>query len=143
MPTEQCYGVIVVCRGPEDLFLILQHDNEKGSWSFAKGHHEGNETPRQTALRELFEETAITEVELLDTPLIHEEYEIYREEEKRMKYNDYFVGSVKDQAITIQESEIHTYRWVTYEQALETLDYQCRKESLRQAKEYLDMYGKK
>lgn len=137
MPSEQCYGVITVYRDTVDLFLILQHDNKKGSWSFPKGHHEGTETPRETALRELEEETGIKEVELLDIPLIHEEYEIYRKEEKRIKNNDYFIGFVTDKAVTVQEGEIYTYRWVTYEEAVKTLDYSSRKESLRQAVEYL------
>ena len=79
MPTEQCYGVIVVYKGEENLFLILQQHDEpisKGSWTFPKGHHEGSESPRETTLRELEEETGITNIEFLDIPLIYEKYEI-------------------------------------------------------------------
>lgn len=48
MPIEQCYGVIVVYKGEENLFLILQQHDEpisKGFWTFPKGHHEGSESP--------------------------------------------------------------------------------------------------
>lgn len=140
MPTEQCYGVIILYKGDkENLFLILQHDNDKGSWSFPKGHHEGSETPVQTALRELQEETGIKDIKLLDLPIIHEEYHIIRNGEKRLKMNDYFIGFVKDKNVVVQESEISTYKWANYEEAIETLTYSTRKETLQKVQEYLNM----
>ncbi len=144
IPKEQCYGVIVVYKSVENLFLILQQYDEpifKGSWTFPKGHHEGNETPKETALRELEEETGITEIELLDLSLImHEEYKIIKHEKQRLKVNDYFIGFVKDQKVKIQENEISAYKWASYEEAIKTFQYETRKETLKKAKEYLSEY---
>ena len=46
--------------------LLLQHSDKKkqGHWDFPKGHVEDGETELQTALRELAEETGITDVEV-------------------------------------------------------------------------------
>lgn len=54
------YGIIPVFiseSGAKE-YLILQ--NHKGFWGFPKGHHEGNESPEDTAIRETYEETGIT-----------------------------------------------------------------------------------
>lgn len=143
MRTEQAYGVIVVYKGEQNLFLLLKQSERrsKGSWSFPKGHHEENETPKQTALREIKEETGIIEVEFLDTPLIHEEYKFATFNKERYHKNvDYFIGVVKDKVVVIQESEIDMYKWATYEEALEILEYKERKETLKKAQEYLTAY---
>lgn len=140
MPTEQCYGVIVVYKGEkENLFLILQQSNSDGWWTFPKGHHEGTETPKQTALRELEEETGITEIELLDTPLVYEEYGITRNGEKRLKVNEHFIGFVKDMKVKIQADEIYAYKWVTYDEACLVFTNSTRKETIAKAQEYLNM----
>ena len=140
IPIEQCYGVITIYRDTEDFFLILQNPDDKSLWGFPKGHHEGNETPKETALRELREETGITQVELLDLPLIHEEYKVTRNGEKDscLKMNDYFVGVVKDKTVIIQENEVSDYKWATYKEAFEIFTYTGRSEKLQKAKEYLN-----
>jgi tRNA nucleotidyltransferase (CCA-adding enzyme) len=144
MNIEQCYGVVIVLKEEENKFLILKHEpkpnheDQKGNWSFPKGHHEGKETPKETALREVAEETGITEVSLLDIPLIHEEYGITYSDKKNFKVNEYFIGFVKEKKVTIQESEINTYKWATYEEAMNIFNYDSRKDVLKKAKEYLD-----
>lgn len=139
MPIEITYGIVTIYKEDNKyLFLILQHDDAEGSWSFPKGHHEGVETPEETALRELKEETGINEIELIDTPLIHEEYEIIINGEKRLKINEYFIGFVKNKTIYIQENEIHAYKWATFEEALKTFTYETRKEVLKIAKKYIE-----
>ncbi len=40
-------------------FLLIWEIYGKGHWDFPKGHREGTETPIQTALRELKEETGL------------------------------------------------------------------------------------
>lgn len=138
LPKEQCYGFIVVLKGEHNMFLILERIERKGDWTFPKGHMEAGETPKETALRELEEETGIKEIEIFDLPLIHEEYEIVNNGERKQKMNDYFLGYVKDDFVTIEKEEIQSYKWVSYEDAIDSFEYERRKEVLRKAKKYLD-----
>jgi 8-oxo-dGTP pyrophosphatase MutT (NUDIX family) len=139
LPIEQCYGVIVVLREEQDKFLILEHNDTKDdNWSFAKGHTEEGETPIVTAMRELKEETGIEEIKILDIPLIHEEYEIFRHGENRLKVNEYFIGIVTNNKVKIDGDEICAYKWVTYEEAINTFTHEERKQALYDAQKYLE-----
>lgn len=138
LPKEQCYGFIVVLKGEHNMFLILERIERNGDWTFPKGHMEVGETPKETALRELEEETGIKEIEIFDLPLIHEEYEIVNNGERKQKMNDYFLGYVKDDFVTIEKEEIQSYKWVSYEDAIDSFEYERRKEVLRKAKKYLN-----
>lgn len=48
---------VVVCNKEKDTILLVQSRGYK--WGFAKGHVEEGETARETAIRELLEETGI------------------------------------------------------------------------------------
>jgi 8-oxo-dGTP pyrophosphatase MutT (NUDIX family) len=138
LPIEQCHGVIVVLKEEQCKFLILEREETKGDWTFAKGHADVGETPIQTAMRELEEETGITQIEIMDIPLIHEEYEIFRHREKRLKINDYFIGLVKNDQVKIEKEEIQSYKWATFEEALDLLSHKERKEVLKEAQKYIE-----
>lgn len=142
IPIEQCYGVIVFLRGEYNKFLILERAETKGDWTFAKGHIEGNENAKETALRELKEETGISEIEIIETSLIHEEYEIIRNGEKRLKMNDYFIGLVKNDYVTIERREIQSYKWASYDEAISLFNYERRRQILTEAKKYLENTAK-
>ena len=137
MNTEQCYGIIVVNKDEDLKFLIVQLVDSDGSWGFPKGHHEGTETKLETAKREAFEEVGISDIKILETELIHEEYFINRNGEQVLKNNDYFIGFVDTKDVVIQEEEINDYRWATYEEALNLLQYDTRKVVLTKAKNIL------
>lgn len=138
LPVEQCYGFIVVFKKEQNIFLILERMERKGDWTFPKGHIEVGEIPKETALRELEEETGIKEIDILDLPLIHEEYEIINHGEKRLKINDYFIGFVKEENVIIEKEEIQSYKWASYEEAMDSFEHERRKQSLKEAKKYLD-----
>lgn len=143
LPIEQCYGVIVVLKGEQNKFLMLEREETKNDWTFAKGHAEEGETPKETAMRELEEETGIKEIEILDLPLIHEEYEIVSHSEKRLKINDYFIGFVKDKDVKIEKEEIQSYKWVTFEEALNSFQHESRKQVLKEAQKYIQNESEK
>lgn len=140
---EQCYGVIVILKEKQNKFLMLEREETKNDWTFAKGHAEEGETPKETAMRELEEETGIKEIEILDLPLIHEEYEIVSHSEKRLKINDYFIGFVKDKDVKIEKKEIQSYKWVTFEEALNSFQHESRKQVLKEAQKYIQNESEK
>src|SRR5438552_19075973 len=61
---ERSAGVIVFRRADgEKLYLLLDYGKY---WDFPKGHIEAGEDEREAALRELGEETGISDIELMD-----------------------------------------------------------------------------
>lgn len=136
-------GVVTVTKDKEYKFLILLQDKKVMNWSFPKGRVEEGENPMETALRELKEETGITEVEILEFPLIEEKYEVESKNGISVKLNKYFLGIVKNDHVTIQEGEIFDYKWVTYGEAIETFVFkkENRIQVLKKAKEYLEEAG--
>jgi|SRR3989344_656926 len=132
---EKSYGIVVVLRDSEDMFLLLQHI--AGHWGFPKGHKDGNETIKETALRELKEESGIVDCEIIDSPMISEEYTYEYNKNTHHKIVQYLVGFVKNKNISIQKGEIADYKWAKYDEALEILTYGNNKEVLRKAQEYI------
>ena len=67
--TDESFGVIPVYKNEEGKFEILvihqySHIGDNSYWVFPKGHSEKGEIETETALRELKEETDITEIDL-------------------------------------------------------------------------------
>ena len=102
-------GVIPFRRTGNTLeFLLLLQTNH--CWSFPKGHMEAGETEEQTALRELYEETALT-ARLFTEHSVMLEYDFGAKYHKQVVL---FPGEVSGH-VTPQPSEILTYRWVSEE----------------------------
>ena len=98
----------------EKEYLILLQTNH--CWSFPKGHMEPGETERQTALRELKEETGLRSTHI-STETVVLEYDIPPFTRKQVIL---FCCEVEGTVIT-QKSEILQYRWVKAEQLREFL----------------------
>lgn len=92
--------------GIEKEYLILLQTNH--CWSFPKGHMEAGETEKQTALRELLEETGLTaDLDISRTAVI--EYPISNAARKQVVF---YLGKVTGEP-TVREGEIDKYKWVT------------------------------
>ncbi|HLP86513.1 MAG TPA: NUDIX domain-containing protein [Candidatus Paceibacterota bacterium] len=134
---DKSFGVILVRRkeGDEDKFLILHQS--RGHWGFPKGHSEKDETPLESAIRELKEETGITDIELIDLPKIVDKYSFELGGRYYDKTVEYFFAFAKADDVTIQEAEIQSYKWATYEEAMQTFNYEETKKVLAIAQKYL------
>lgn len=135
--TDISYGVIPLrwTGSAWEVLLIHQysHIGDNSYWVLPKGHAESNETPLQTATRELFEETGLRASELLAEPSFTLQYTFTFERTLIKKKVEFFIGIVTDPNCTFDGREVKEGGWYSLEAAAERLDYQATKQMFAQA----------
>ncbi|AKU89976.1 Diadenosine 5'5'''-P1,P4-tetraphosphate pyrophosphohydrolase [Vulgatibacter incomptus] len=104
------------------VYLVISSAvTKREHWEFPKGGVEEGEREVQTALRELLEETGVSDVRLL--PGFREPIRyIYRRPEGLVsKQVVYFIGKVGNPAVVLREVEAKDYRWADYDEAFKLL----------------------
>jgi bis(5'-nucleosidyl)-tetraphosphatase len=134
---ELSAGVIVFrWNGKRIEFLLLKHG--KGHWAFPKGHLENAETKLEAALRELYEETGIKDVELLSNEIyITDSYTYSQNGITIEKSVEYFIGELKGDRIKIDGNEIDDYKWSPLDEALNIISFEQSKQILIKANNIL------
>jgi len=134
-----CGAILYYLENSQPKYLAIQHKNG-GHWAFAKGHVEENESEKETALREIKEETGLDSV-TLDTNFREvTSYFPKAEVEKRVIY---FIAEVsKEQAekVVNQEAEVLESDWLQYNDALDIITYQNDRELLEKAHNYVNSH---
>ena len=134
MPQEHSVGIILF---NDKNYLLLHY--KAGHWSFIKGNGEKNETPQETARRELKEETGITVVFFTKDFLEKEEY-FYKKKGKTIhKEVEYFLGETQETEVTLSK-EHKDYKWLSYQEAMNLISFPQGKELLRKAEEFLKFH---
>ena len=116
-------------------YLLLQHTNG-AHWSFPKVTIEDGETIKDTALRELFEETGISQIEIIDGFTEIEKYSFVENGQTIHKEVVYFLARVKQKSVTLSWEHLQ-YKWLPFSKALEQLTFDTMKSLLRKAEEFL------
>ena len=116
------------------LYLIIRASN--GEYGFPKGHMELNESERETAIRELKEETNV-EAQVIAGFRRQIEYK-FPNKTNVMKQSVYFLGKCTAVDVVCQESEVSEVLFVPIEAALELLSFEDTKNILKEADIYLD-----
>lgn len=111
---EKSCGCIIINEGK---VLLIQQ--KKGNWGFPKGHVEFNETEKQTAIREVKEETNL-DVRIFRNRRYTEKYISYK---GRMKQVVYFLAKQTGGIEKKQDSEIKAMKWVEFDEAFKKLTY--------------------
>lgn len=126
-------GAVVYIKDKPVRYLILKHN--AGHWGFPKGQIDKQETPAQTAIREVKEETGL-KVILKKEPFIKTHY-FFRENEVLIsKVVYFFLAEAKGKNIRI--SDEHTdFRWVIFEDAKKYLKFKTQIETLDKAKKLI------
>jgi 8-oxo-dGTP pyrophosphatase MutT (NUDIX family) len=108
-------------------------------WGFPKGRASPNETPLESATRELKEETGLDIAELLSSNPIVERYQFRHRGEKVIKVVHYFPALVTGE-LKLQVEEVRDAKWYTFRQALDQLTF---KEARYILKECMGLLEKK
>jgi 8-oxo-dGTP pyrophosphatase MutT (NUDIX family) len=94
--------------------LLIQH--QAGHWSFPKGHPEVKEEPKQTAVRELEEETGLKIVRFFSSEPLSETYYFMHQGQRICKTVAYFLAEVEGE-VHLQLDEVAESRWVPIQEA--------------------------
>ena len=130
-------GILIMTRSQPTQFLLMRHPTR---WDLPKGHSEKGELPRQTAMREMEEETGLEGCQVELEPMFEfvTEYRVqYRENEpERLKRVHYFLGWI-DQPRNIVCTEHDAGRWFDWEPP-HSIQVQTIDPLLAQVAKYLD-----
>jgi dATP pyrophosphohydrolase len=118
-------------------FLLLkraQHKIYAGTWQMITATCEKNESTPETAVRELYEETKLKPVKLYVVPHVNT---FYFDLNDSICFSPVFLAIVETDAVSI--SDEHTeYKWATYEEAIELINWPDQIQSLEIINKYLD-----
>lgn len=134
MMYEKSCGIVIFKENGNREYLLLHYPG--GHWDLPKGHVEKGEDEKQTALRELEEETGITKVELISGYREVISYKYHRGKQLSTKEVVYFLGKTKENAIRISD-EHQDFIWLPYTEAVEKLTFENAKELVRKAEKKL------
>lgn len=132
---ERSAGVILYHEpsSGERLFLLLDYGRY---WDFPKGHLEPGETDQQAAIRELHEESGITDC------VLHPDYQreisyFFRAGGQTVhKTVVFFLGQTQTTTVTLSHEHVG-WAFAPYDEALKRLKYPAARDLLRHARELI------
>ena len=135
MLREKSCGALVVRRDEEDgkQYLLMIRHKLGGHRSFPKGHMEPGETEYMTAVREVYEETAVQiriDTDFRKTVHYHPMPGVFKEVV-------YFLTETAQSEIRPRQGEIAQVEWVPIDQAEASLTHENDKTVLRAAMQRL------
>jgi bis(5'-nucleosidyl)-tetraphosphatase len=139
MLKEKSCGAVIFHKNEEQTrYLLLNYS--AGHWDFVKGNVEPNENEKDTVVRELREETGITEAQFIDG-FREEIVYFYRRQGLtiRKEVVFYLMESYTDK---VEISFEHVgYIWLDYQHAIEKLTFKNAKDTLQKAHDFLKKNG--
>lgn len=119
---EVCYGIIPLRKveGRWDVFLVKLRSGDH--WGFPKGHGLEGEEGKETAQRELYEETGLTIKQFLSEEQLVETYQIIRKQTVISKTVIYYIAEVSGD-IALQFDEICDAKWISLAEAESLITY--------------------
>ena len=114
----------VVIRKNSGILEVLLIKDRFGRWTWPKGHMETGETPEETALREINEETGLNTLRI-DEKLGEQQYcfSVGDDQFSKTVYM-YLVEAKSGEPLNLQKSEVDDGAWFSEEDALEKIDYE-------------------
>jgi len=142
MPVEKSAGAIIFRKEKgKILYLLLHypgasHRAKKDYWDFPKGHVEKGETEIETVKREVFEETGLKDIKILDGFKETIKYFFKWQGKNVLKFVTFYLAETKEKEVKISFEHIG-YEWLPFEKAKERLSFKNAKEILERANQFL------
>jgi bis(5'-nucleosidyl)-tetraphosphatase len=135
MLNEKSCGAVVYSKTSVINYLLLQY--EAGHWDFVKGNVEHGENEKETAIRELSEETGITDGQFIEGFRESIAYFYKRQGSTIRKEVVFFLMETNTSSIELSYEHIG-FEWLTYEQAMVRLTFKNARDVLFKAQNFLN-----
>jgi len=133
MLEERSAGAILYKEYPSGkMYLLLNYPS--GHWDFVKGNIEKGENFKQTVLREVREETGITDIDFIDGFEDKVEYHYQRDGQVVHKEVVFFLASTKTSDVVLSH-EHRDYTWLNFNDALKKLTYKTAQKLFKKVRE--------
>ena len=129
---KSCGGVVYTHIGGERHYLLVR--NRSGYYGFPKGHVENTETDEETARREIWEETGLRDVTLIEGFSRTNRYLCKAHTQKQVTL---FLAQFPPESPIAPSMEIREDKLLPYAEAMETIGHENDKQILREAEEFL------
>ena len=133
MLEERSAGAILYQETPSGkLYLLLNYPS--GHWDFVKGNIEEGEILKETVLREIKEETGISDVNFVDG--FEDKIEYYYQRDGELVHKEVFFFLAKTNTNHVKLSHEHlNFVWLKFNDALQKLTYKTAQNLLKKVKD--------
>ena len=140
MPQEFSAGVIAFIKEGESIkYLLLKYT--KGYWSFSREEIENGEKSRETAYREIKEETGLSDAKPFDGFKTSIEFFYRKEGQIVHKEIVFYLAQAKlEDKDKIKLTEHADYGWFAFDEAAAKLQFKNDKEVLKKANDFIMEY---
>ncbi len=144
MAPDRSFGAVVfrVPDGSPDREYLLVHHASGNHWDHPKGHPENSETPRETATREIFEETGVN-VRFLEGFQTEAGWTLPSGREKIVLYflaERVISEGRENERAGGPEGEILDTVWLSFDSALKRISYETGRKVLKKAEDFLSKH---
>ena len=140
MVKEVSVGAVVYKREKEIKYLLLHKaasETYTEQWGFPRGNLEKKETQLQTAVREIKEETGLTDLTFEED--FREKINFFYKKDGETVFKEvvFFLAELVGKQDVVISNEHSGYRWMSYETAMKTITYNNTKEVLEKADKFI------
>lgn len=140
MTKSKAVGFVIFRQENKGIRYLLLHHGAS-YWNFPKGRVENNEAELETAQRELFEETGISEIKIYPDFKYEYTYDfdtVIKDKVKETihRIGVFFLAEVVDDKVKISNEHLDS-GWFDYEMALKRMYYQEGQDLLKAAHQFI------
>lgn len=135
---KSCGAVVFIRRENSTKYLLLNY--AAGHWDFVKGNVEPNETEKETVLRELKEETGITDARFIEGFKETIAYFYRRQGLTVNKEVVFFIIETHTEKVELSFEHVG-YIWLDYQHAMEKLTFKNAIDVMQKAHDFLKKQG--
>lgn len=130
---EICAGGVIYYKKDKSIYYLLLKSAKTGWWVFPKGHVKNSENLQGTAIREIKEETNLSNLKMVTS--YHEIIKFINQAGKEKEVH-HFLFSSNTTLVKISQEHME-FKWLEFEKAYALVDHENQKKVLKKAHEVL------